>query len=379
MNLLVVNHTGLISGAEVATLHLLESLPGDIGPLLACPDGPLAEQARTAGVAVVELAGMSASLRLHPIETARGVKDLARLGREVRRLARRTNADVVYAASVRAGLAASMPVGACPPLVVGLHDCLPAGPLSSATKRLIDRRSAMLVANSRHTAAAWRDGRGGPELQVLHPPIEPGRYGERVPLGLDGGPPVIGVAAQITPWKGQETAIRALWRIRERHPDAQLVLAGATTFVERATRYDNRRYLDRLNALTSQLGVADSVRFLGRRDDLPSVLAGLDVLLVPSWEEPFGLVVIEAMAAGTPVVATSVGGPREVIVDGVNGRLVAPRQPELWADAVIDLLADERARDRMVAEGRVTARAFDRGDYGRRFAALCRSVALMRQ
>jgi glycosyltransferase involved in cell wall biosynthesis len=385
VRVLVANHTGLISGAEVVTLHLMESLPSHVQAVLACPEGPLAERARATGIAVAPVAGMTGSLRLHPIETPRAVKDLVALGWAIRAVARQTAAEVVYAASIRAGLATGLSAGLGRPLVVGLHDCLPPGLPSAVTKRIVDRRAAAIVANSRHTAHAWRDERRGPPIAVLHPPIDLTRYQpqrsrlqERARLALDGDAAIVGVAAQITPWKGQDTAVRALARIREQRPDAQLVLAGGTTFVDRATRYDNQAYLASLERLIAQLGLEGSVRFLGPRDDLPSVLASLDVLLVPSWEEPFGLVVVEAMAAGTPVVATSVGGPQEVIADGINGRLVPPDRPELWAATVTELLADARLRDRIAREGLATARGFRRDAYAERLAEVCASAASRR-
>src|SRR5262249_53885389 len=110
VNVLVANHTGLVSGGEVVTLDLLQSLEPSVHAVLACPEGPLADRARDAGVTVAPVAGMAGSLRLHPVETPRAIKDLVTLGGAIAALARRTAADVVYAASIRAGLAASLPV-----------------------------------------------------------------------------------------------------------------------------------------------------------------------------------------------------------------------------------------------------------------------------
>lgn len=370
MKVLLVNHTGLKSGAEVTTLNLLHGLPDHVHATLACPPGPLADEALTAGVPVVPVAGMAGSLRLHGVQTPRALADLSRLARDVRRAARRVDADVVHATSIRAGLAAAVPAGSRPPAVVSIHDCLPAGRATTLTRRAIDAGAQALVANSRYTAAAWREGRAGPAMRVVHPSVgardgdaPPDRAAARALLGLPAAAPVLGVAAQITPWKGQDTAIRALAHLRPAFPDALLVLAGETKFVERATRYDNRGYAASLRRLVADLGLEDAVRFLGQRDDMPAVLASLDVLLVPSWEEPFGLVAVEAMAAGVPVVATRTGGPPEVIEDGHNGRLVAPRQPALWAAAAGDLLARTADRERIVAAGRRTARRFDHATY----------------
>jgi glycosyltransferase involved in cell wall biosynthesis len=142
-----------------------------------------------------------------------------------------------------------------------------------------------------------------------------------------------------------------------------LLLAGQTVFVDRATRYDNRAYLDALLRMIDELGLSDAVSFLGQRDDIPDLLAALDVLLVPSWEEPFGLVMVEAMAAGTPVIATIRGGPAEVIEDGRNGRLIPPHRPELWSKAVTELLSSADRRQRLAQAGRLTARQFDVDNY----------------
>ena len=110
-------------------------------------------------------------------------------------------------------------------------------------------------------------------------------------------------------------------------------------------RYDNEAFLESLRRLAAQLGVADRVAFLGEREDVPDILAALDLLLVPSWEEPFGRVVIEAMSMSVPVIATNVGGPAEVVRDGEDGILLPPGRPATWAAVAFELLSDPgRAR-----------------------------------
>ena len=91
---------------------------------------------------------------------------------------------------------------------------------------------------------------------------------------------------------------------------------------------------------------------------MPSVLAATDVLLVPSWREAFGRVVIEGMAMGVPVVATEVGGPAEVVRPEVDGLLLPPRDPQRWGSALAPLVADAELRARMGAAGRERAADF---------------------
>jgi len=94
--------------------------------------------------------------------------------------------------------------------------------------------------------------------------------------------------------------------------------------------------------MTTELGLSKTVLFLGRRNDVPSVLVSCDLFVLPSWAEGLPNSVLEAMAAGLPVVATRVGGIPEVIEDGVSGLLVAPRDSHALAIAILQVLKNER-------------------------------------
>jgi glycosyltransferase involved in cell wall biosynthesis len=87
------------------------------------------------------------------------------------------------------------------------------------------------------------------------------------------------------------------------------------------------------------------VVWLGEREDIPEILRALDIVLVPSWEEPFGMVVIESMAMELPVIATEIGGPTEIVTPPKDGLLLPPRQPEAWASAIERLV--ERPHERL--------------------------------
>jgi glycosyltransferase involved in cell wall biosynthesis len=109
------------------------------------------------------------------------------------------------------------------------------------------------------------------------------------------------------------------------------------------------------------------VEHYGWIDDAATLMSHLDALVLPSYAEPFGTVLAEAMAAGTPVVATAVGGLGEVVTDGVDGALVPPGRPDALARGVIAVLAD---RDRLGAAAAVSARRFDAGAYARHVETL---------
>jgi glycosyltransferase involved in cell wall biosynthesis len=162
--------------------------------------------------------------------------------------------------------------------------------------------------------------------------------------------------------KGQRDAIAALPLLGR--ADVTLLLAGED--IE-----GGGAYLDALERQASQLGVRDRVRFLGRRDDVPALLAAADALVLPSWQEGLPLVVLEAMAAGVPVVATSVGGTPEAVVDGETGLLVPPRDVPALTAAIDTLLDDpERARRLGEAGRRRVRERFDAAESTRRILGL---------
>lgn len=156
---------------------------------------------------------------------------------------------------------------------------------------------------------------------------------------------------RFVPRKGFDTVVRALQHL----PGTELVIVGGPDRAAVQSDPEARRLL----ALASQLGVADRVQLYGSvaRADMPAVLRSADVVACTPWYEPFGIVPLEAMACGVPVVASAVGGMLDTVVHDVTGRLVKPRSPEEVAKAVNDLLRDDFMRQSMGAAGRDRARA----------------------
>jgi L-malate glycosyltransferase len=358
LRVLHVERTSLVSGGERSLLDLLTMLGDDVVSTLACPPGALADDARDLGVPVLRLRGTAGSLKLHPLHTPRTVLDLAAMALQLRRRAQEVGASVIHANSIRAGLVAGATrrLGG-PPVVTHVRDRLPPGRRAATALRLLERSSDRLIATSSFVAAQLR----GEHVQVVPNPVRLDAFLDcglsveqaRARLGLPRDAHVLTLVAQITPWKAQDDAIRILAGLRNRGLRAlRLLLVGETKFVSAATRYDNLSFLDGLRRLARRLGVADEVSFLGERTDVPELLRASDLLLVPSWEEPFGRTVLEGMAAGTPVLATDVGGPTEILRDGRDGLLLPPRCPDRWTEAAEALLRDPARRATLAAAGR---------------------------
>jgi D-inositol-3-phosphate glycosyltransferase len=151
--------------------------------------------------------------------------------------------------------------------------------------------------------------------------------------------------------KGVDTLIEGLAGV----PGAELVVAGGPPAAELHRDPEAQRLL----ALAQRVGVADRVRLVGAvsRDDAPALLRSADVVACLPWYEPFGIVPLEAASCGRPVIASAVGGLVDTVVDGSTGLLIPPRDPEAFAEAARDLLADADARRRLGAAARTRATA----------------------
>lgn len=152
------------------------------------------------------------------------------------------------------------------------------------------------------------------------------RQAKRRELAIHEQGSVIGLAVRLSDQKGITFLLQAMPRILARHPDTTLLIAG-----------DGDLRMD-LEREARELGIASRVKFCGPRKDIPELLKVLDLYVLPSKWEGLPMVILEAMAAGCPIVATDVGGNSTAVVDGVTGTLVPPQDPDALADAVIRLL-----------------------------------------
>ena len=154
----------------------------------------------------------------------------------------------------------------------------------------------------------------------------------------------MGSIGQLTPRKGQLELIDAFARARA--SGATLLIVGAPLF--------NRdgEYALRLEQAAKAPGVAGRVRMLGPRSDIGAIMQALDLLIVNSTTEPFGLVILEAMACGTPVLAAAVDGIPEIIEHGRNGWLVPPKDEGALAEAIIHLSCQPELRARLAKQGK---------------------------
>jgi glycosyltransferase involved in cell wall biosynthesis len=189
--------------------------------------------------------------------------------------------------------------------------------------------------------------RNGLDLRPYDPALP--AAGVRRELGFADEAFVVVHVGRLVPWKGQREFLEAARLVATERPEARFLVVGDVTV-------DGPAYRDALRRLVQRLGLQDRVVFTGWRRDVPVLLAAADVLVHSSvLPEPFGLVIVEAMAMERPVVTSRLGGPGEIVRDGHEGVLVDSRNPEEIAEALLRLAADPALRTCMGRAGRVRA------------------------
>jgi glycosyltransferase involved in cell wall biosynthesis len=320
---LFVSYSGVLGGAERVLLDHVRRLERPLA--VACPPGPLAQRLEQAGIRHEPVARRPLELGL---AHAAGIAGLAR---EIRAL----KPSFVVAWGARAVLAAALEHT---PWLAVHHDLL-RQPTRAVVKAATRYASSVLSAS-----AAIAEQFGG---EVLHPGVDLDRF---TPSPLPAAPPKALVLGALVAWKRPQLALAVAARLPELH----VTVAGATL------PGDDGRLEARLRAEAARLGAR--VRIAGPVEDVPAALAAHHALLHCADAEPYGLALVEALAAGRPVVAPDSAGPREIVRAGA-GRLYAPGDPEMAAQALRAALDDPGAP---AAARRRAEQAVDLRDSGAR-------------
>ncbi|HEU4885892.1 MAG TPA: glycosyltransferase [Longimicrobium sp.] len=321
---------------------------------------------------------LAADVRYHPLPGGR----MRSAARPLRRLLAAERPDVLCSFMDHANcvaLLASRGLAGRPAVVAGVQNP-PSAALRSVPAPVRGAiRAGMRALYPRADAVVALSRGVGDELQRMIPGLA-GRVSVIPNAGMDedappplapatrpaGEDPVLVACGRLVPQKAYPVLLRALARVRERVP-ARLRILG-----EGPLR-------DELGALAASLGVDGAVSFEGFRPDPAAYMAEADVFVLSSEYEGFGNVIVEAMAAGAPVVATDCPyGPGEILEGGRHGVLVPPGDPEALAAALLRVLGDPALRERLRAAGRERARAFAPSAVAERYGRLFHDVLAAR-
>ena len=357
VRILYYNHTRKVSGGERMLLLMLTVLDRtSYEPLAACPlegDGNLDELLRDAGVEIIPAPLLQARFTSNPLHLLRYLASIAATILAFRKTIRNAAPDLLHASSVRAGIVATLAtVGTNMPVLWHVQDDLPAHLISTPIRLLaFFSRRTRLVAVSAATAKAFAGKLPFAErLRVLHnavdrarfprkaSPLDPAAASFRTELELKAGDFLIATVGMINPRKGLVHLVEAFAEVAGLKPNAHLAIVGAPIFNNDAL------YEAQVHARSRELGLTNRVHFTGSRSDVPAILRAADLFVLNATIEPFGLVILEAMSSGTPVIATAVGGIPEIVENGVTGELVPSKNNEILSERIGRLIDKPRSR-----------------------------------
>jgi glycosyltransferase involved in cell wall biosynthesis len=289
-------------------------------------DGPLVEQLQARSVPVEHIpCGPYRSGGKSPTDFLRFALDMRQQARDIDNLLRQDRYDLIYVNGPRLLSAATRAVRDRARVWFHAHSRIQQSFAVRAAGSSIRQADATVVACSEWAAKPIQPYVGPGKLHVI--PNGTPDLGFRERALNNNANWTIGVVGRISPEKGQIEFLRAVALLKPEFPRIHFVLCGAATLA-------SRKYFDRVQALAGDL----NVELLGWREDIASIFSQLDLLVVPSKEEAMGRVLVEAFAAGVPVVASAVGGIPEVVADGETGFLVRDMTSDALASRIRELL-----------------------------------------
>ncbi len=372
---MVVSHTGELGGAEVALVRLLDARERgrfDVSAIV-LEDGVLPERLRSVGVPtrVLESGDLTRVTRAAAASSMTAIWQnvSASLGvaRNLRRALRDDGADLVVANSLKSAILVWMARPRRTPWVWHLHDRLApdylAGPLATALRLLARFGPRRVVVNSRATAATLR-GVPAERIIIAYPGLPEASFAGERPVRDPAAEPVVGIVGRISATKGQRVFVEAARRLAATRPGVRYRIVGGALFEDAP----EEQALRALVAGSTEL--APSLEWTGWVSDADAEMRRLTIVVHASpVPEPFGQVIVEAMAAGTPVVGADAGGVPEIIdpdatatplADGLRrspfGLLVRPGDERALADAIRWMLDHPADAGEMADAARALAR-----------------------
>lgn len=354
VQILFYNHTGTYAGAEAVLETMLRHIDRSrFETIVVAPaTGTLKSVCEPLCDEYAAVDPLQARFTANPLRLIRYVRSITRLAKSLRRFIISRRPDIVHANSVRAGIVCTLAtLGTGQKVAWHIHDRTPRHVISTLIRLLA------LFAPHLRTIAITEDSRRSFRGQLLRlfprrapttvilnainvdrfNPDTRTREERRRALGYSSQNFVIGIVGQISRHKNQLGLVRAFAEVSEGDPNLRLLIVGAPLF------NDSKIYLEFIVQEAERLGVRGSIQFVGQQSDVGPFMQAMDLFVLNSVAEPFGLVLVEAMANGAPVLATAAGGVPEIVREGFNGFLVAPQDDQALAATLRRVMTDRAA------------------------------------
>jgi glycosyltransferase involved in cell wall biosynthesis len=347
-------------GAERLFQHLLDELPDSSldAHVVLFEEGDIADTGRAAGLPLTVL----------PTGRLRQVRSVVHVVKSLTDFLNASDIDLVVSwmtkahlyggpAARRAGVPAVWYQHGVPDrfdLVTRLATLLPAEGILACSEPIRNAQALLTPRRPVHTVEPCVD------LDRFDPALLPSPSKARRELNLPEKGPLFGIFGRMQAWKGIHVFVEAMARVREIEPSAHGVIVGGEHPMEPG-------YTARIDRQIRRLELDGHVRRVGFQSNIPTWMQAMDVIVHASDYEPFGMVIIEAMAIGKPVIAGAEGGPATIISDGVNGLLSPYGDAVALAERMISLVRERSRADAIAAAAQQRARDFSQSAFLRRF------------
>lgn len=407
MRIVFLNPSGQMGGAEAALLDILASLreaePEWQLELIISADGPVANRARALGVVTAVLPFPESLARLgdagaggpagDSLSRFRLLRQLifrspgsAAYVRQLRRMLRQRAPDAIHSNGFKMHVLAALAKPRAVPLIWHVHDYVQSRPFMALLLKLLQSRCSLVFTNSKSVCRDVKAACGDAlPVQTVYNGVDTALFcprGER--LDLDSlarlptatpGTITVGILATFARWKGHQTFLRALSLLAPDLPVRGYIIGDAQYQTE-----GSQFSLVELKSTAERLGLCDipwRVGFTGFVTEPAAAMRALDIVVHASTEpEPFGLVIVEAMACGRAVIVSDAGGAAELFEPGVNALAHTPGRAEQLAERITQLASDPELRARLGAAGRTTAQQrFNRTRLAQELIPAYRTVA----
>jgi glycosyltransferase involved in cell wall biosynthesis len=361
LHVLYLNHAAQVSGAEMSLRSLLQQFrrsDAPVDPVLALPDGGLyAGMMRDEGFCVT-LAPLRRLHRPHGlIDTMSSVLHVLQTTPYITRLVQQTHSQLVHSNSTTAhlvGCLAAERLGR--PSIWHARDLTSLGPIAG---QLAARSSKVIAISACVAEHLIKDGVPEQKIAIIYNGLDPDEWrvrkdsSLRATLALPEDSFLFGMVGQLIPWKNHAAFIEAAGQLAQEEgmANARFAIIGGDLWSE------HKGYVQELRELVKQHHLTDRFNFIPNQNDAVDALSAVDCLVHPTHSEPFGRVIMEAMALGKPVIAMAENGPREIIVHETDGLLVPSDAEHGLAEAMKRIYQDAALREHLSANSRTSIEA----------------------
>lgn len=349
--ILFYNHTSLVSGAEISLLEMLSEIR-EREVILACPSGKLSEYAKERKIKWVKAPSLDVGFKKNPFHIFLFILHLLRASLWILFFSKKWRVSLIYANSIRAGIAVIPAYLVGIPTVVHIRDILPKNFLVKIISYLLFRFSRKIVFNSEFAMEKFGI-KEKKKTEIIYSPVGYRFFkfidskDAKKSLRIEDRFPVISVIGQIAPWKRIEISINAVKMMRNKYPSVLLLIVGDVVFKGKKRRLPNELYYQRIKEMVLKEGLNENVIFIGHRDDVEMIMNASDLILLTSSDEPFGRVIAEGMACGTPVLVREESGIGRIIREKDCGWSFSEEENEI-SKKIETIINDKNIKEKVI-------------------------------